>query len=81
MNYNKHDLSSVDISKEQLNQIIENYIIGFKAERNRLIMKRRLLDGITFEDLSYEFDLSVNQIKNIVYNQLEIIIKHIEIRA
>lgn len=81
MNYNKHDLSSVDISKEQLNQIIENYIIGFKAERNRSIMKRRLLDGITFEDLSYEFDMSVNQIKNIVYNQLEIIIKHIEVRA
>ena len=37
------------------------------SERNRSILKRRLVDGITFEKLAEEFDLSVSQIKRIVY--------------
>jgi hypothetical protein len=36
-------------------------------EQNRAIMKRRLIDGICFEPLADEFDLSVRQVKNIVY--------------
>ena len=36
-------------------------------ERNRKILKRRLIDGITYERLAEEFDLSVAQIKRIVY--------------
>ena len=35
--------------------------------RNRQIIKRRLLDGICYEPLAEEFDLSVRQVKNIVY--------------
>jgi Mor family transcriptional regulator len=73
----KHEIKNV--TKAQLEHLIDEYVLGFKAERNRSIMKRRLLDGITFEDLSYEYDMSVNQIKNIVYKQLEILIKHIEV--
>lgn len=30
-------------------------------ERNRAILKRRLIDGITYERLAEEFDLSVAQ--------------------
>lgn len=36
-------------------------------ERDRDILRRRLLDGVTYERLAEEFDLSVRQIKNIVY--------------
>ena len=36
-------------------------------ERNRAIIKRRLLDGFCYEPLAEEFDLSVRQVKNIVY--------------
>ena len=36
-------------------------------ERNRATLKRRLLDGICYEPLAEEFDLSVRQVKNIVY--------------
>lgn len=36
-------------------------------ERNRAILKRRLLDGVTFERLAEEFDLSTQQVKTIVY--------------
>ena len=42
-------------------------IIGKNAERNRLILKRRLIDGIKYETLAEEFQMSVKQIQRIVY--------------
>lgn len=37
------------------------------SERNRQILKKRLCDGVRFEPLAEMFDLSVRQVKNIVY--------------
>ena len=37
------------------------------SERDRAILKRRLIDGICYEPLAEEFDLSVRQVKQIVY--------------
>ena len=37
------------------------------SERDRAILKRRLIDGLTYEKLAEEFELSVAQIKRIVY--------------
>lgn len=71
MKYKKHELRNV--TRSQINAVIDEYVIGFKAERNRNLLKRRLCDGITFEDLAEEFDMSVRQVKKIVYD-LEIII-------
>ena len=45
------------------------------SERNRAILKRRLIDGLTYERLAEEFDLSVAQIKRIVYNSENIIFR------
>ena len=45
-------------------RLIDEYI---HSERDRAILKRRLIDGITYESLAEEFDLSVSQIKRIVY--------------
>lgn len=39
------------------------------SARNRAILKRRLIDGICFEPLAEEFELSVRQVKNIVYKE------------
>ncbi len=36
-------------------------------ERNRRILKRRLIDGICYEPLAEEFELSVIQVKRVVY--------------
>ena len=45
-------------------------------ERNRRILRRRLIDGIRFEPLAEEFDMSVVQVKRIVYRyQDEIFLK------
>ena len=36
-------------------------------ERDRKLLRRRYLDGITYEQLAEEFDLSRTQVCNIVY--------------
>lgn len=40
-----------------------------KSERNRKILKRRLIDGLTFDELSEEFNLSPQAVKTIVYKE------------
>lgn len=64
-----------ELSRSQIENLIDEWIIGRNAERNRKILKRRLLDGVLFEDLAEEFDLSVTQIKNIVYKGMKRLLK------
>lgn len=52
------------LSRSEWERLINEYIF---SERDRAILKRRLLDGITFEALAEEFYLSVQQTKAIVY--------------
>lgn len=42
--------------------IIDEWIYN---ERDRAMIKRRMLDGITYEKLAEEFDMSVRQVKRI----------------
>lgn len=53
-----------NLSRSQWERLIDEWIF---SERDRAILKRRLLDGICFEPLAEEFDMSVRQIKAIVY--------------
>ena len=55
------------------------HLIGewIKSERDRQILIRRLVDGICYEPLAEEFDLSVRQVKNIVYRSEQILFRHI----
>lgn len=66
-----------DLSRSQVEYLIDEWIF---SERDRNIIKRRLLDGICFEPLAEEFDMSVRQIKNIVYKGEQKIFKHIKSR-
>lgn len=52
-----------NISRTELSTLIDEWVF---SERNRRILKRRLLDGICYEPLAEEFDLSVRQVKKIV---------------
>ena len=67
-------MENYDLSRSEWENLIDEYI--FK-ERDRAILKRRLLDGVCFEPLAEEFDLSVQQTKTIVYRATEKLIKHI----
>lgn len=46
-------------------------------ERDRAILKRRLIDGITYERIAEEFDLSVRGVKYIIYAAEQKIFRHI----
>ena len=56
--------------RELIGEVIHN-------ERDRRILERRLIDGITFERLAEEFDLSVSQVKRIIWKNSEVIFKNI----
>lgn len=64
-----------DYSRTELTEAIDEWILN---ERNRAILKRRLIDGICFEPLAEEFDLSVRQVKTIVYKSQEILFRHLK---
>ena len=53
-------------TNSEIASAIDERVNGLHAERNRAILKRRFIDGICFEPLAEEFDLSVRQVKNIV---------------
>lgn len=63
-----------EYTKSDLVKAIDEYIIGRNAERNRQIITRRLIDGVTYDTLAEEFDMSVRQIKNIVYRCSDILL-------
>jgi DNA-directed RNA polymerase specialized sigma24 family protein len=67
------DVDDRKISTSDVNRLIDEWIFN---ERNRAILKRRLIDGIKFEKLAEEFDLSVRQTKNIVYRGEKKIFRH-----
>lgn len=67
----------LNISRSELEHLIDEWIIGKNSERDRKILKRRLLDGICYEPLAEEFDLSVQQIKNIIYKSQDKLFKHL----
>ena len=50
--------------RSEMELLINEWVFN---ERDRSIMRRRLLDGITYEKLAEEFDLSTQRIKSIVY--------------
>lgn len=65
----------IDLSRSEFERLIDEWILN---ERDRKILKRRLLDGICFEPLAEEFDLSARQVKSIVYKQQKKLFAHIE---
>ena len=64
----------MEYSNSQARELIAEYI---HSERDRKILERRLIDGVTFEKLAEEFDLSVRRTKTIVYKGQEKIFRHI----
>ena len=60
------------ISNTDLAAIIDNWV---KGERDRKLMKRRLIDCIKLEALAEEFDLSVQHVATIVSKNNKIISK------
>lgn len=62
-----------DYTNSEIAKLIDEHI---HSERNRKIMKRRLIDGVCFEPLAEEFEISVRQCKNIVYKCTDCVLKY-----
>lgn len=65
-----------DLTTSEVGRAIDDWIF---SERDRKILKRRLIDGICYEPLAEEFDLSVRQIKSIVYKGEDKIFSHLKL--
>lgn len=67
-----------DISRSEWEDIIDEYIFGKNCERDRAILKDRLLVGMCFEPLAEKYNLSVQHTKKIVYKGIDKISRHIK---
>lgn len=63
-----------ELPRSEYERIISEWI---HSERDRNMIRRKYLDGITFEVLAEEYNLSVTQTKRIVYSGRDVILKHI----
>lgn len=66
----------MDLSRSEIESLIDEWIIGKNAARDRCILRMRLLDGVTYEKIAESQDMSVRQIKNIVYKRQETLFKY-----
>ena len=62
------------ISRSEVEHAIDEWCFN---EKYRAILKRRFLDGVCFEPLAEEFDLSVRQVQNIIYKEGDKVLRHV----
>lgn len=63
-----------DYTNSEVNALIDEHI---HSDRDRAILKRRMIDGQCYEPLAEEFDMSVSQIRRIVYKGQNKIFKYL----
>lgn len=64
-----------NISNSEIDKAITDWIHN---KRNREILHDRLIDGMIFDELSAKYNLSVQQIKTIVYKGKKTIFTHVK---
>ena len=64
----------MEYTNSQIRELIREHI---HSERDRRVLFKRLVDGLTFEQLSEIFDLSPRQVRTIVRKNEQILFKHI----
>ena len=64
----------MEYTNSQIKALIDEHI---HSERDRAILYRRLVDGVCFEPLAEEFQMSDRQIKTLVYRCEKILFSHL----
>lgn len=67
-------MDDYDRPRSEWASLIDEWIF---SERDRNILKRRLLDGLTYKELEAEFNLSIDRLKRIVYKSQNKLFKHL----
>ena len=68
------NIERYNLSRSELQYLIDQWIFN---ERHRLILADRLFNGITYERMAEKYDLSTQQVKNIVYKAMDRLEKHL----
>lgn len=68
----KYDVSN--IANSTLSDCIGEWV---KGERNRAILRRYYIDGVTHDQLAEEFEMSANGIRRILRKESNILFRHI----
>ena len=68
------NIERYNLSRSELQYIIDQWIFN---ERHRMILSDRLFNGTTYERLAEKYDLSTQQVKNIVYKAMDRLEKHL----
>jgi AraC-like DNA-binding protein len=66
--------NNIDIPRSEWEKQIDEWIF---SEEHRLMLKRNLLDGWTYERIAEKFDMSTRQIARIIPKLQEQLFKHI----
>ena len=77
MKYTGHKIC--DMKRTTIEEIVNEYVIGFKAKRNRRLLILRWCEGLTYEELAEELDMSVSQVKKITYDYEKVLCKHLRV--
>ena len=64
----RRNIDRFNLSNSEVCYLIDQWI---RNERDRAILKDRIINGLTFERLAEKHDMSVRQTKNIVYKSME----------
>lgn len=67
-------VADIEYSNTEISQAIDDYI---HSDRDRQILKSRLIDGLTYDELSDRYHLSARRIKTIVYKAQEGLFKRL----
>ena len=70
----QRNIDRFNMSNSEVCYLIDQRI---RNERDRAILKDRLINGLTFERLAEKHDMSVRQTKNIVYKSMEKLVSRI----
>lgn len=65
----------MEYTNSQIKELIMEHL---HSSRDRRLLYRRLVDGITLEKLGEEFQLSTAQVKRIVYKSEDILFRHLD---
>ena len=65
-----------DVTNSEIQNWIDEYI---HSKRDRAILKDRLIDGMTHEQLAEKHQLSVRRVKTIIYKAEDRLFKHLRV--
>lgn len=58
----------MNLTTDEINYLVDQYVHNAK---HRVILRLRLLDGTTYEEIAEQVNMSDRQIKNIVYRYMD----------